>query len=218
MQLDALLRSMDEYFSQSDDIIITYWHTSELHEQAYSLLINKHPNVNFLKRTTLKNDTESVLENSKLICFLVDDDVFYRDVDIIPEIGIHETYSLRLGENVKNKAHFNYTISIDGNIFRSEDILKFAKQIEYITPNHFEGRLVPFQNRFIMKWNEQYLVGIPHNRVSDSSGCKFTGKYSEDELAEMYLQGKRIDYKAMDFSNIGSVHADIDYKFYEVLS
>jgi hypothetical protein len=215
MQLDALLRSMGEYFTYPKEVFVLFKATDALHRKCYKALEKEHPNTKFVKETNFKEQTESLTSESKEICFLVDDDIFYNKVRKWPVVRSGETVSLRLGSNVRNRNHFNYTISVDGNIFISSEILECMQSIKYSNPNELEGRLVKYQGKFKMYHSEQYLVGIPHNRVSDSSSCKFSGHYNETDLAIRYMEGQRIDYKAMDYSNIGSVHAEIDYKFYE---
>ena len=215
MQLDALLRSMDLYFNDLSLVVVLWRATSKGHRACYQVLQDERisPKYFFAEEVDFKKQTEWMVRTADEIVFLVDDDIFYKPVPKFTKLNTGETRSLRLGDNVNNKAHFNYTISVDGNIFRRQDILPYMEEIDYTNPNELEGRLVPYQHNFKMLTTEQYLIGVPHNRVSDSSGCKFTGDYGEDDLAEMFINGRRIDIESMDYSNIRGVHSNINYIF-----
>ena len=215
MQLDALLRSMDVYFKDLSLVVVLWKSTTGLHKACYRSLQSRRMSHKyfFAEEVDFQKQTEWMVRTADELVFLVDDDIFYKEVPKFVKLDYRQTRSLRLGDNVNNKAHFNYTISVDGNIFRREDILPFMQKIEYKNPNELEGRLVPYQPNFHMLTTEQYVVGVPHNKVSTNSSCKFTGEYLQDDLAKMFIEGKRIDIDAMDYSNIRGVHSNIPYKF-----
>ena len=76
----------------------------------------------------------------------------------------NDVYSLRLGDNIKD--HKDYPISLDGHIFRGQDILPLIQSIEFENPNKLESRLQKYKNRFTLYWTEQVLIGITDNKVS----------------------------------------------------
>ena len=212
MQLDALLRSIVKYFPYSDKVIILF-EATDLHLRTY----HKSGSGDYFylwEQGNFKQNTEAILSATDQICFLCDDDIFYKPVPEKPVATKWHTVSLRLGPNVTDKKHFKYTISRDGNVFRTWDLLKCMEKIEYNNPNQLEGGLVPYHAQFRMTTTEQYLINVPHNRVSDTSRCGFSGKWTEDVLAKMFLEGKRIDIDAMDYTNIPNVQKEIDYEFY----
>ena len=213
MQLDALLRSKEKYFPQSKkgDTYILFTTTNDVHRETYYAFAAGN---RLWEQGNFKQDTESILSATDQICFLCDDDIFYKPVPEKPVATKWHTVSLRLGPNVTDKKHFKYTISLDGNVFRTWDLLKCMEKIEYNNPNQLEGGLVPYHAQFKMTTTEQYLINTPHNRVSDTSRCGFSGKWTEDALAKMFLEGKRINIDAMDYTNITNVHKEIDYEFH----
>jgi len=215
MQLDALLRSMEENFDYCVVVFVLYTATNKEHQDGYDKLISDKRAV-FIKQTDFKKNTEDIIREFGHVCILCDDDIYYKRVKNKPKIKHHETYSVRLGSNVANKRYFDYTISLDGNVFLAYDLLPLLEKEQYNNPNDLEKVLVKSQNQFKQIYDEQCLIGIPHNRVSTGSGCSFSGGYTEDSLAINFNVGFRIDYKAMDFSNIDNVHKDIDYKFYNI--
>ena len=66
-------------------------------------------------------------------------------------------------------------------------------------------------------FDKSVLVGIPVNIVNEThknrNGLEFS--FSETELNDRYLDRKKIDLSALDFSNINGPHKEIEYKFCE---
>ena len=209
MQLDALLQSMQKYYTL-DDCWVLYVDDYGLYDSLkyeYQDVWCWHVQTNF------KKDTEWIISESKQITFLCDDDIFYRNVIAPPSLKPFHTWSTRLGKNVSPPMHHCYNVSLDGNIFNTKDILPLMQGIQYKNPNKLEAYLTPFHEKFTMSWNRQCLVGIPHNKVSTTSNCWDTGKYSVKELNERFRNGERIDIEAMDYENITDVHSDINLVF-----
>ena len=204
MQLEALLYSMQRFYTLEDCYVL---YVNDFEERKLDYHSLDYP-VTFIKQHDFKLDTEDIIRDSKQVTFLCDDDIFYQNC-IIPSINQMETFSLRLGRIVTNKKQFDYTISLDGNIFRTEDILPLMEDLEYSNPNQLEGALVPFQHMFTMKWKRQCLVGVPHNKVSDTSRCATSGAWSVEDLNSWYLKGYRL--RNLYFENIKDVHADIEF-------
>jgi hypothetical protein len=214
MQLGGLLTSMEMYFPWSDEIFVIYKCTTDEHWESYRLLKMEWPDVTWAKQQNFKDQTEWILSQATTVCFLMDDCLFFKRVTERPVPGRKESISHRLGENTVNKSHFNYTISLDGNVFRAGEFLECCKVIQYNNPNELEGRLVPYQANFKQTITEQYLVGLPHNRVSDSSGCKYSGRYTDEYLLEAFMEGDRIWVDQMDFSKVNGPHNyNIKYEF-----
>jgi len=66
-----------------------------------------------------------------------------------------------------------------------------------------------------MRYANQCLVSIPVNRVSDTATAAFGTEHSypAEELKARYEQGERIDWEAMDFSEVNSPHQELELKF-----
>ena len=196
LQLECLLRSMKEHCNIFDTVVVLY--KTSMYE-AYEILKMDYPEVIFRRERNFKQDFLSLIMPG-YNCLLVDDDIFFRDVlkhevyDMLTECDIG---SLRLGNNIKHKKHFHVRSSVDGNIFRG-DLLKKLADDRFKNPNQLEIALNKYCLDSTMAWfNEPRLIGVPNNRVSDSSGCAhMNGDISELENA--FLQGFRIDYKQMN--------------------
>ena len=214
MQLGGLLTSMESYFPYSEEVFVIYKGTTMPQWESYDTLKKEWEDVHFIKESFLKGQTEYILSQAKTVCFLMDDCLFYRGVPNKPEPKKWESISHRLGENTNNKNHFTYNISLDGNVYRCKDILECMKPIQYYNPNELEARLVSYQPNFKQRITEQYLVGLPHNRVSDSSGCKYSGRYTEEYLLDAFNEGDRIWVEKMKFENIRGPHDyNVNYEF-----
>lgn len=205
-QLDLLLRSVSVPF---DTIRVIYTADTPGFRFGYAICRKEH-DVNFIREENLKQDTLNAIKGG-LNCFLVDDDVFYRKLEKLPEIESKQVYSLRLHDKISRK-HFDYKHSLDGNIYREEDIRPIIESIDFNNPNELEARMQRFKD-FELLHGEGYMVGVPHNRVSKGSKCHFSGRYSEVDLNGKYLHGKRLEVDPKEFENLTDVHKEIEYAF-----
>lgn len=118
----------------------------------------------------------------------------------------------------KRYLDFGYPLSVDGHIFRTKEILKLSRAIAFHNPNTFEGNLQIFDNypkEFMASFKESVLVNSPSNIVNDThpnlNGNNFN--YTQEELNEKFLNGSKIDFDSLDFSNIKGAHQEIEFKF-----
>lgn len=217
MQLDLLLRTAKQYAPQLN-LKCLYTYTNDKHKKSYETLENEHSNIEFILERNIKQQLIDAID-TELMGFLVDDDVFFKSIPTDIRLKSFETYSVRLGENIKNKKHFDYKISVDGNIFcgtTMKDFLKKLPKQAFNTPNYLESALIGnFNNKINVLYDRQCLVGIPHNRVSTSSKCSFSGKYNEDNLCDLYNSGLKIIFDEKKFNNITDTHDNnIEYLFF----
>ena len=111
--------------------------------------------------------------------------------------------------------YWNYPLSVDGHIFRKEDIFDWMDEICYIepikkwkhTPNELERALQRFSNEvapLVVCDHLSSVVNSPNNRVQDTitnwSGHSFN--LACTDLLKMYDAGHRINLEKIDFSNI----------------
>jgi hypothetical protein len=207
MQLECTIRSIREN-APFFNINVIYLCAPE-YQDGY----NKIQKVNMVEQNLLKEDVLNLLR-TPLVCFMVDDDIIFKKPGGIPELKKNETFSLRMGVNVKKHRH--YPLALDGHIFRIQDIKPLIEKLDFDNPNVLEKKLHHNFGKgsdWKILFDRQCLVGVPHNRVSSKSHCEFTGKYPTEVLNKMFMEGQVIDYDSMDFSNITDVHKDIDYKF-----
>ncbi len=236
MQLEALLRSLQK---NKYNIQIIYLAENNFYQNGYDKLFKEinRVDVTYIKETTLKfNVLHQLINNhNNLIAFMVDDDIVYdnifpvggiaepimcdnniiKDSDL-PQVILkqNECYSLRLHSGIKNPIHFQYTMSLDGNVFRQKDIRPLIDSIEFNNPNQLESALQGrFGHNFKMKYGKGHLIGFNHNRVSSTSHCAFTNEFSEEYLNKLYLTGLLIDFEAMNIIPSNDVHTTKKYLF-----
>jgi hypothetical protein len=210
-QLDALLRSLEDHLRLNFNHIVIYTYTNDEFKKGYEMAEKRHPNVKFVHETNLKKDILSCMVTLQ-ISFMVDDQIMYKESPLIKVLGDHTCFSLRLGCSVP-QVHKDYPISLDGHVFRTNEIKPLIESISFNNPNKFESLLQKYKDKFKVTFDYQCMIGIPHNRVSAKSHCHFSGMYTTKILNDYYLDGYIIDYEKMDFSNIKNVHKEIEFKF-----
>jgi len=107
MQLQAVIDSFFLHCGDSDrlKLFILYKTTNDLHRRQYEKLIDKYPNISFIKETDFREQVLTVLKGFEYVLFLVDDNLFVRDfclADIIKNLKTNPDaigFSLRLGRN-----------------------------------------------------------------------------------------------------------------------
>ena len=252
MQLRSLLESMFHFIGDdivgSVSVIYTF---DPGYEAGYSKIASKFPEVLFVDEINFRDQTISLIEKAKShVCFLVDDIIFYNKItkEIVPENN-EVCFSLRLGKNCSfshpanswynlpqfqedenyvswkwlgAEYDFGYPFSLDGHIFRKEDILQICNSVIFRSPNSFENALVyfnPLMEKFkpmeMRSFHHSCLVGIPANRVNNEVQNRFGLEFqvSEEELQTLCNEGKRIAWEEMDFMSIQGPHKEIQFKF-----
>ncbi len=178
------------------------------------------------------------------VTFFCDDDVVFRDARAY-DITLNEdvlTWSLRLGKQngwmpwpdasiyedtaiwtwVGLEPHtFGFPASVDGHTFRVEDIWELIGDDRIDNPTMLETvmamRVGMFAERRpkMASFQEQKLVSVPVNKVSDQSTCA-TGRFhpqSTKDLNDRFLGGERIDLDALDFTGCDDVHWEVNYEW-----
>jgi len=241
LQLDGLLTSIQQNCDIFDKVNILHKATEWDYEKGYNILIEENKDksrYNFIKETNFKKDTESLFNDFSHTCFLVDDCILYREIKHFEKLWLSKIdkeiiFSLRLGlyqrttnasdsicrfDWSKDKGDFNYPLSVDGHIFETGYITNLIKNIDYCNANKLEIGLQTFKESapsFMACFFGSILVSIPVNKVSDTSSCSAGSEYSysTEYLNKLFLEGKRLDYNNMDFSDIKGCHQEIKFKF-----
>lgn len=195
-----------------------------------------------------KSNVLSLFNDSKYTCFFTDDDVFYQDVSEEMLSKIDEDvfcFSMRLGKNTKKCYTMNatnvlitdkeedgyiywnwskhyldlgYPLSVDGHIFRTNEIKKMINKTSFHNPNTLEGHLQMFDSlprEKMCAYETSRIVGVPNNRVNDTHPNLHSQEHgmSVDVLNNKLIAGNKIDISKLDFSNIIGCHQEIEYKF-----
>lgn len=228
MQLDFLLRSIRANASCLGRPVVLFKHTNAFYERGYHILASEeNGRTGWVHRSedfdaSLKAFLATV--KTKYICFLVDDAVFYRLFSLLEEFPEGWAFCPRLGYNTRYcyAAHkfqtsnpptgdFDVTVSIDGHIYHTAEIMPYLLSKTYRLPNDIEAYLYhEFRPR--LAYNvESSLVGIPHNMVGIYPNRAMGG--SAEFLNQAFLEGQRIDPAKMDFSNVIGCHQAIPYGY-----
>lgn len=208
LQLDCLIRSIKENCNHFNRITVQY---STKFEESYNILKGRYNDVEFIKETTFKQTFIEIPKDER-VCIMVDDDVVYLKVDkeaLKYAVAHSDIFSLRLGDDIKKKVHFNYPSSLDGNIFM-RDMIEKVYNDDFKNPNELEVKLMKHVRGYKMNsFGHSALKGVPANRVSESSGCDYMNDDIE-LLDKLFTDGFEIDYKEMDFES-SDVHKYIEY-------
>jgi len=180
----------------------------------------------------------------RYICFLVDDDVIFRAINDLSVIKLLEdpnvlTVSTRLGLNTNHcypvnittgiptivnncwcwrsgaGGDWSYPMSLDGNIFRKEEIVQILNKERFNGPNELEGKLCnETPNRALMAcYPESKTINIPANKTQSVLPNRCADSFSIKELNDLYLNGYKIKTDNIYTCNNNSPHYEITYEF-----
>ena len=92
---------------------------------------------------------------------------------------------------------WSYPMSLDGNIFRTEDIHPRLMHLEYSNPNTLEDRLAgPSIDRPLMAcYFDSKLFGVPLNKVQTVRPLNKSENIDADIINKSYLVGKRMSVR-----------------------
>ncbi len=240
-QLDLLLRSLERYAPHESTKVIWDASTPGFLEGYMSLPIDRMSDVmedNFelkLRRMLWECPDQTVT-------FFCDDDVVF---DTIPDYDLETwngtwsdlvmCVSLRLGAQNKTqpwpgeiwnwvvlpRTDYGFPASIDGHTFRVRDVFWMIEGRSIPNPSEFETvmakriGLFSRQRPLMGCFEQQKLVGIPVNRVSEQSHVPFGTKYPQNTAAlnKKFLAGYRICLDALDFSKVDGCHREIMFEW-----
>ncbi len=238
-QLDLLLRSLRRFAPHESTRIL--WAASEdVFVEGY---LDPHGRLPLDNSWTSGNDFDLDLRRALWECpdtvvtFLCDDDVVVAKVPLFAGLGENVlTHSLRLGKHNPGwpgnvvwdwtdlpRTDFGFPGSIDGHTFRVKDVLWMIENDEIVSPTMLETVLALMceglaTERPLMSCHEQQcLVGVPVNRVSDQSGVPFGEKFPQTtkELNDRWLGGERVSLDAVvsDLAGVDACHKEIEFRW-----
>lgn len=96
------------------------------------------------------------------------------------------------------RGDWGYPMSVDGHIFRYEDMLPLVERLDFRHPNSFEAALAgnAIKTRPLMTcYREAVIVNLPVNRVQDDFKNRAGEQHgiSAEDLNRLFLEGKRVD-------------------------
>jgi hypothetical protein len=114
--------------------------------------------------------------------------------------------------------NFGYPLSVDGHIFHTNELRTILEQCKFNNPNQQEIAMMSKIDIFPHKmscFEHSVLINTPINRVQDTCMNR-AGEKCRQEPAEMnqrYLNGEKLDFNSIDFSNIIGCHQELDIKW-----
>jgi hypothetical protein len=109
---------------------------------------------------------------------------------------------------------YGYPMSLDGHLFRTNDIFIILEKLNYNNPNSLESNLAanPINRPFMIMFDKSVILNIPVNKVQNFNN-NIHGNISAEYLNKEYLSGKILSIKNIDgFKNI-SCHQEIPLLF-----
>lgn len=107
---------------------------------------------------------------------------------------------------------WGYPLSVDGHLFLRKEIMAFATNTEFDSPNTFEGNmqkyLPQFSNRFGIAYEKSRMVNIPYNRVQNDIE-NIHANVHQDYMLEKWQAGNRINWRSYYGMANESVHQEM---------
>lgn len=121
-------------------------------------------------------------------------------------------------EDCPSYGNFGYPLSVDGHIFRTNELKKILLECKFNDPNQQE---VAMQHNMKMlppimtSFEHNVLVNTPLNRVQGTCLNRAGEKHgqSAEDMNTRYLNGEKLDFGSIDFSNIRGCHQELEIKW-----
>jgi hypothetical protein len=109
---------------------------------------------------------------------------------------------------------YGYPMSLDGHIFRTEDIALYLKDGDYSNPNLLESIMAgsPIKRQKMICYNQSVIMNNPLNKVQTLNN-NIHGNITAEVLNNKWLNGERIKLDTfVGFNNI-SCHQEIALQY-----
>jgi hypothetical protein len=134
-----------------------------------------------------------------------------------PPFQEHNNARIWNWKELKIDTDWNYPMSVDGHIFRTNEIINKILNGNYKAPNSFEGYLsgVPNDAPEMVCFDKSIIVNVPANRVNTEAANHSGEKYyfSSLELNNKFLQGFRIKTDNIYGIIPNAPHFELGYQF-----
>jgi hypothetical protein len=106
---------------------------------------------------------------------------------------------------------FGYPMSLDGHIYRTDDILPLLKELPYDSPNKLEGVLSqnPIDRSKMICLEKAAIFNMPINKVQTHVPNRY-GSISAEHLNQVFLDGYGISYAPLVHFNNDACHQEVD--------
>ncbi len=147
----------------------------------------------------------------------------FLDVDRVPAMILPPEFAsdqilreLLFWEWGSGELDWGYPLSLDGNIFSTDEILYLVERAEFRTPNTLEfalqKHLPVFEHRLGVCPRKSALVGVPWNKVQ-TDNQNISGSIHQDQLLAKWQEGFRLDVSRFrGYQNKGA-HEELEMSF-----
>ena len=106
---------------------------------------------------------------------------------------------------------YGYPMSLDGHIFRTQEIYSLIKHLNFNNPNILESNLAtfPLNNPKMICYEKSIIVNNPCNKVQTVNN-NIHGNVDPTKLNDIFLSGRVISLKNIDGIENISCHQEID--------
>lgn len=113
------------------------------------------------------------------------------------------------------KGDWGYPMSVDGHIFRTNEILPLLQLLDYKKPNTFEAALAghPLNKPKMMCLKEHAIINIPQNIVQVEWSNRQQRGLTAQELNQKFLDGYRINIDVIETVDNYACHWELSYDF-----
>ena len=110
-----------------------------------------------------------------------------------------------------NNYDWGYRFSVDGNVFKTNEILSLTMALIFKAPNSYEGLMNGFMlfkfKKIGVSFTEPIVVNLVLNKTqTESDYDNLFGEMSVDDLLGFWNQGCQFDIKKISRYNFNSVH------------
>ena len=112
------------------------------------------------------------------------------------------------------RGDYGYPMSLDGHIFKTQDILPLLQRLIYKNPNQLEAMLSysPINKPKMMCYDKSKIINNPANKVQTNNPNKH-GSISAEYINEQFLKGYMIDLEPYRNINNTQCHLEMPINF-----
>jgi len=111
---------------------------------------------------------------------------------------------------------WHYPLSLDGHIFQCAELMELTRDLEFHSPNTYEGALQKYQPFFVVRegicYPQPRAFSIPWNRVQEDyeNNC---GQLDIELLLERWTSGYQLDTKRLHGLKVEAAHQEVPPTF-----
>ncbi|MBX5469438.1 MAG: FkbM family methyltransferase [Thermoleophilaceae bacterium] len=107
-----------------------------------------------------------------------------------------------------------YPMSVDGNVFRSDELVPLMAELDFRNPNTLEAALArnPLRNPKMVCFDESRVINLPLNRVQEVVRNRH-GQVTAEWLNEQFLAGRRLSLATVAGVRNPSPHHELDLRW-----